>query len=38
MEQWLGVTAMLVAVVLVACAIPAARAIRIPPAEALRGE
>ena len=33
-----GVTAILLAVVLVACAIPARRASTVAPAEALRGE
>jgi putative ABC transport system permease protein len=33
-----GVTSLLLATVLIACAIPAARASRIPPADALRGE
>jgi putative ABC transport system permease protein len=33
-----GVTAVLIAIVLIACAIPAGRASRVPPAQALRGE
>ena len=33
-----GVTIALLAVVLIACAIPASRASTVPPAEALRGE
>jgi putative ABC transport system permease protein len=35
---FVGVTSLLLAIVLIACAIPAARASRIPPADALRGE
>ena len=34
----IGVTAVLIAIVLIACAIPAGRASRVPPAQALRGE
>ena len=33
-----AVTTVLVTIVLIACAIPAGRASRVPPAEALRGE
>jgi putative ABC transport system permease protein len=35
---FVGVTSLLLAIVLIACAIPAAHASRIPPADALRGE
>lgn len=35
---WLGVGALLATVALVACLLPAGRAARVPPAEALRGE